>query len=185
VLSAVSFLLPSYTPYMEVMERAGWRTRTCDNVGLTPPSAKTRTVNAVFDCSCFRAEVHLGSPTTVECGSKVLGGCGFLHGESHIFLASCDCRGVSLRPVCPSSIGRGASSERERRTLCNITPNPGLDIKFTPQRCSNTSRGRGNDQGGDTPKTAFFSHQMRTECWPIFSMVFLMIATDAHASTRR
>ena len=116
-------------------------------MGLTPPSTQTRRVIAVFDSSCLRAEAHLGSPT-VECGSKALDGCDFLHGESHIFLVPCDCRGVSPRPTCPASIGRGVSSEGERRTLSNITLNPGLIFSLPPAMFEHIAGARHNTHEG-------------------------------------
>ena len=89
------------------------------------------------------AERCLGkAPQTVECGSNVLGGCGVLHGEGHIFLAPCDCRVVSPADCLACPLLSREVSEWERRTLCNITPNPGLIFSLDPSDVG-THRGAG------------------------------------------
>ena len=61
-----------------------------------PPHAQTPSSQTPFWTARVCAERCLGRLIAVECGSKGLGGCDFPYGESHIFLAPCDCRVVSL-----------------------------------------------------------------------------------------
>ena len=93
----------------------------------------------------------------MECGSKRLGGCDFPHGENHIFLASCDCRVVSLTDRLARPLLVGGVSEWELRTLA-VHAESGADIKLTHAMFEHIA-GRGG-----TTETTKKLHLLRIKC---------------------
>ena len=116
------------------------------------------------------------APQTVECGSNVLGGCGVLHGEGHIFLAPCDCRVVSptdrlARPLlCRGGLGVGASHTVQHHA------ESGADILVYTPRDVETHRGGGARHTRNIILFASNAHRMLAIFW---FMVFFINPTGA------